>query len=134
MTPDAGWNKNINITMMTLCSLFAKIFVNLKHLVDDLFTDEVSRLLAVPVVPIEVPGAFSQFSIFSKQRNQLRKTRGNSQIFVKYNRWIKIDWIEKFPVAEDVLVVEIGQAVLEKIIIIIMIQGRGACFIYSVAV
>ncbi len=64
---DAGSNKNIS--MMTLCLLFAKIFVHLKHLIDDLFTDEVSRLLAVPVVPIEVPVAFSQFSTFSTEKS-----------------------------------------------------------------
>jgi len=68
--------------MMTFCPLFAKIFVRLKHLVDDLFTDEVSRLLAVPVVPIEVPVAFSQFSTFSTEVYQLGKTRVNSQIFI----------------------------------------------------
>jgi hypothetical protein len=67
---------------MTFCPLFAKIFVHLIHLVDDLFTDEVSRLLAVPVVPIEVPVAFSQFSTFSTEVYQLGKTRVNSQIFI----------------------------------------------------
>jgi hypothetical protein len=66
---------------MTFCTLFAKIFVHLKHLVDDLFTDEVSRLLAVPVVPVEVPVAFSQFSTFSTEKS-VGKKRGNYQIFV----------------------------------------------------